>query len=129
RAPEFPSAESPAAASEVPRGGGISPRSQTGSPNEADAAPAMSRTLTWINSPGLSMRRLAGKVVLIDFWEYTCINCIRTFVENKKWYERYHKYGFEIIGVHDPEFDIAYPVEHVSTATKRYGLPYPVAVD
>jgi thiol-disulfide isomerase/thioredoxin len=75
------------------------------------------------------MRQLAGRVVLIDFWEYTCINCIRTFAQNKKWYERYHKYGFEIIGVHDPEFDIAYQAANVRTAVKRFGLSYPVFVD
>ena len=75
------------------------------------------------------MARLRGKVVLIDFWEYTCINCIRTFAENKKWYERYHKAGFEFIGVHAPEFDIAYSPENVRVAVKRFGLPYPVVVD
>jgi thiol-disulfide isomerase/thioredoxin len=84
---------------------------------------------TWINSPPLTMAGLHGQVVLIDFWEYTCINCIRTFPKNKKWYERYHKYGFTIIGVHDPEFDIAYPVENVERAVKRFQLPYPVVVD
>jgi thiol-disulfide isomerase/thioredoxin len=83
----------------------------------------------WINSTPLTMGQLRGKVVLIDFWEYTCINCIRTFEQNKKWYERYHKYGFEIIGVHDPEFDIAYHAANVRTAVKRFGLPYPVFVD
>jgi thiol-disulfide isomerase/thioredoxin len=86
-------------------------------------------SVTWINSNPLSMAGLRGKVVLIDFWEYTCINCIRTFAANKKWYERYHKYGFEIIGVHDPEFAIAYLVTNVRTAVKRFGLPYPVVVD
>lgn len=84
---------------------------------------------TWINSPPLTMAELRGKVVLIDFWEYTCINCIRTFSDNKKWYERYHRYGFTIIGVHDPEFDIAYPVDNVERAVKRFGLPYPIVVD
>ena len=84
---------------------------------------------TWINSPALTMSSLRGKVVLIDFWEYTCINCVRTFAQNKTWYERYKKYGFEIVGVHDPEFDIAYPVENVRAATKRFGLPYPVVAD
>jgi thiol-disulfide isomerase/thioredoxin len=83
----------------------------------------------WINSLPLTRRQLAGKVVLIDFWEYTCINCIRTFAQNEKWYERYHKYGFEIIGVHDPEFDIAYHAANLRTAVKRFGLPYPVFVD
>lgn len=83
----------------------------------------------WINSPPLTMAGLRGKVVLIDFWEYTCINCIRTFAQNKVWYERYKTYGFEIIGVHDPEFDIAYPVENVRAAVKRFGLPYPIVAD
>ncbi len=83
----------------------------------------------WINSSPLAMARLRGKVVLIDFWEYTCINCIRTFATNKKWYERYHKYGFEIVGVHDHEFDIAYRAENVRAAVRRFGLPYPVVVD
>jgi len=75
------------------------------------------------------MGRLRGKVVLIDFWEYSCIYCIRTLEQNKKWYERYHKHGFEIIGVHDPEFDIAFHADNVRTAVKRFGLPYPVFVD
>lgn len=84
---------------------------------------------TWINSPALTMKALRGKVVMIDFWEYTCINCIRTFPQNKEWYARYHKYGFEIIGVHDPEFQIAYDVANVQAAVKRYELPYPIVVD
>ncbi len=84
---------------------------------------------TWINSPPLAMAQLRGKVVLIDFWEYTCINCIRTFAQNKAWYARYHKAGFEIIGVHDPEFDVAYSVDNVRAAVKRFGLPYPIVVD
>jgi len=85
--------------------------------------------ITWINSPPLTMRQLRGKVVMIDFWEYTCINCIRTFPQNIEWYKRYHKYGFVIIGVHDPEFQIAYDVDNVRAAVKRFGLPYPVVVD
>ncbi len=84
---------------------------------------------TWINSSPLTMAELRGKVVLIDFWEYTCINCIRTFAQNKMWYARYHRDGFEIIGVHDPEFDVAYSVDNVREAVKRFGLPYPIVVD
>ena len=84
---------------------------------------------TWINSPPLTLASLKGKVVLVDFWEYTCINCIRTFETNKRWYRRYHADGLEIVGVHDPEFDIAYPVDHVREAVQRFGLPYPVVVD
>jgi peroxiredoxin len=85
--------------------------------------------ITWINTLPITMQDLRGQVVLIDFWEYTCINCIRTFAQNKEWYKRYHKYGFEIVGVHDPEFDIAYSVDNARAAVKRFGLPYPVVVD
>lgn len=84
---------------------------------------------SWLNSAPLTMAGLRGQVVLIDFWEYTCTNCIRTFDDNKRWYERYHPYGFTIIGVHDPEFDIAYPVQNVERAVKRFKLPYPIVVD
>lgn len=84
---------------------------------------------TWLNSSPLTLEQLRGKVVMIDFWEYTCINCIRTFPQNKEWYARYKKYGFEIIGVHDPEFQIAYDVDNVRAAVVRFGLPYPIVVD
>ena len=135
RAPEFPN-PMPVSFSSIPsipspsiEGGttGVRPP-QPG----ADTGTGLETTgprLDWINSSPLTMSELRGKVVLIDFWEYTCINCIRTFAENKKWYERYHKYGFEIIGVHCPEFDIAYRVRNVRDAVKRFGLPYPVVVD
>ena len=139
RAPEFPGAMSPAAQFPSPRS--LPPTSagssrgvpEVQSPQGAGTSqprlsPASSE-VQWIDSPPLTMAGLRGKVVLIDFWEYTCINCIRTFAENKKWYERYHKYGFEIIGVHSPEFDIAYRASNVRTAVKRFGLPYPVVVD
>ena len=93
-------------------------------------APGMDVSGTeWINSPPLRMAELRGKVVMIDFWEYTCINCIRTFPVNMEWYKRYHKYGFEIIGVHDPEFDIAYNPNNVAEAVKRFGLTYPIVID
>ena len=129
RAPEFPDHSD-----DLPSSPSISPPP----PNQnRPGAPGTSSTLnddslpssTWINSLPLTMRQLVGKVVLIDFWEYTCINCIRTFAKNKKWYERYHKYGFEIIGVHDFEFDIAYHFPNVRAAVKRFDLNYPIFVD
>lgn len=85
--------------------------------------------ITWINSPPLTMKQLRGKVVMIDFWEYTCINCIRTFPENKTWLRRYQKDGFIIIGVHDPEFKDAHDIGNVRAAVKRFGLTYPIVVD
>lgn len=70
-----------------------------------------------------------GKVVLIDFWEYTCINCIRDFAIVKRWYAKYHPYGFEVIGVHYGEFNIGFDVNNVRAAAQRYRLPWPVLVD
>ncbi len=83
----------------------------------------------WLNSPPLRLAQLRGHVVLVDFWEYTCINCIRTFPANLEWYRRYHAYGFEIVGVHAPEFEAARDVEHVRAAVQHFGLPYPIVVD
>jgi thiol-disulfide isomerase/thioredoxin len=139
RAPEFPGAMSPTAQFPSPPSLPSNPTGPSrGAPEvqppqgPGTSAPRMSPAaagVQWIDSPPLTMAGLRGKVVLIDFWEYTCINCIRTFAENKKWYERYHKYGFEIIGVHSPEFDIAYRASNVKAALKRFGLPYPAVVD
>ena len=84
----------------------------------------------WINSAPLSLQKtLQGKVVLVDFWEYTCINCIRTLPTLKRIYQRYHPYGFEIIGVHAPEFDFAYRPENVKIGVTRQRIPWPVVVD
>jgi thiol-disulfide isomerase/thioredoxin len=70
-----------------------------------------------------------GKVVLVDFWEYTCINCIRDFGVVKRWYTKYHPYGFEVIGVHYGEFNIGFDVDHVRAAAQRFRLPWPILVD
>ncbi len=70
-----------------------------------------------------------GHVVLIDFWEYTCINCIRDFGVVKRWYTKYHPYGFDVIGVHFGEFNIGFKVDNVRAAAQRYRLPWPVVAD
>lgn len=134
KAPEFPALVTSFASPERSAPGPLSsdrPPNRTGggAAASADQPGVVASLVVWINSAPLAMSDLRGKVVLIDFWEYTCINCIRTFPQNKKWYERYHQYGFEIIGVHDPEFDIAYPVKNIREAVKRFGLPYPIVVD
>ena len=93
-------------------------------------APDFTGQHVWINSKPLSLKReLKGKVVLVDFWEYTCINCIRTLPALKRIYERYKSYGFEIIGDHAPEFDFAYKTENVVAGTRRENIPWPVIVD
>lgn len=75
------------------------------------------------------MRGLRGKVVMIDFWDYTCINCIRTFPFNKQLWDRYKNDGFVLIGVDDAEFSSAMPVDRAREAVKRLELPYPIVVD
>jgi cytochrome c biogenesis protein CcdA/thiol-disulfide isomerase/thioredoxin len=91
----------------------------------------------WLNLPAgegstdksLSMKDLRGKVVLVDFWTYTCINCIRTLPYITKWYDTYKDKGFVVIGVHTPEFEFEKNTDNVSSAIKRYNIHYPVAQD
>jgi thiol-disulfide isomerase/thioredoxin len=83
----------------------------------------------WFNSPPLSLARLRGKVVLVDFWDYTCINCIRTFPYLRRWNELYAPVGLTIIGVHTPEFTFAKKSDNVANAVKRFGFSFPVVLD
>ncbi len=84
---------------------------------------------TWINSAPLTMHELKGKVVLVDFWTYSCINCIRTLPYLKSWYNDYKDLGFVIVGVHTPEFAFEHQVKNVEDAAKRLGITYPIAID
>jgi peroxiredoxin len=70
-----------------------------------------------------------GHVLLIDFWEYTCINCIRDFAVVKRWYAKYHQYGFDVLGVHYGEFAIGHNTDNVRRAAERFRLPWPVVSD
>lgn len=92
-------------------------------------APAIAGISDWINSKPLTIESLRGKVVLIDFWTYSCINCIRTLPYIKSWYEKYHDQGLEIIGVHSPEFAFEQDLQNVQHAVKEFGIRYPVALD
>lgn len=92
-------------------------------------APEFSRVTTWINSPPLSSSELRGKVVLVDFWTYSCINCIRTLPYVTQWYEKYKDQGLVVIGVHTPEFSFEKEEANVKQAIIRYGIHYPVALD
>ena len=84
----------------------------------------------WIQKPvTLNQLKAKHKIVLLDFWDYTCVNCIRTFSYLKEWYRRYHSMGLEIVGVHTHEFLFAEDPEKVRAAVKRYGLPYPILND
>lgn len=92
-------------------------------------APPIEGISAWINSPPLQLKDLKGKVVLIDFWTYSCINCIRTLPYLNKWYSKYHKQGLVIIGVHSPEFAFERELSNVQKAVKTFGIDYPVALD
>ncbi|MGR3309762.1 MAG: redoxin family protein [Candidatus Brocadiales bacterium] len=83
----------------------------------------------WLNSPPINLANLKGKIVLIDFWDYTCVNCLRTLPYVKEWHNRYSQYGFIIIGVHAPEFGFAEGYENVKRAVKELGIKYPVVLD
>jgi cytochrome c biogenesis protein CcdA/thiol-disulfide isomerase/thioredoxin len=94
------------------------------------AAPDFVGGTQWLNSEPLSLdTNLKGKVVLVDFWTYTCINCIRTFPYLKKWYETYSDGEFVIVGVHAPEFEFEKKTENVIQAAKDFGLTYPIVQD
>lgn len=96
------------------------------------AAPDFRGISHWLNTAGerpLTLQELRGKVVLVDFMTYSCINCIRTFPHLKAWYRQYAKYGFVIVGVHTPEFAFEHELSNVRRAMKQFGISYPVALD
>ncbi|WP_018576396.1 cytochrome c biogenesis protein DipZ [Legionella shakespearei] len=92
-------------------------------------APEIGGIESWINSSPLNLTDLQGKVVLVDFWTYSCINCVRTLPYLKDWYNKYHDQGLVIIGIHTPEFDFEKEADNVRAAVKHYGIHYPVALD
>jgi thiol-disulfide isomerase/thioredoxin len=98
-------------------------------------APNFSSDATWIDTGTAgekvphSIKGYRGHVLLIDFWEYTCINCIRDFSVLKRWYAKYHAYGFDIVGVHYGEFAIGFNADNVRDAARRFQLPWPVVAD
>src|SRR3990167_2987308 len=92
-------------------------------------APELTGISKWLNSDPLTLQKLRGKVVLIDFWTYSCINCIRTLPYVTGWYEKYKDKGFVVVGVHTPEFAFEKDTSNVQTAIKRHGINYPVAQD
>jgi cytochrome c biogenesis protein CcdA/thiol-disulfide isomerase/thioredoxin len=91
--------------------------------------PPLDGAVQWLNSPPLTTQALKGKVVLVDFWTYSCINCLRTLPYVKAWAEKYRDQGLVVIGVHAPEFAFERDVGNVSKAMKDLGINYPVAID
>ncbi|MFQ5723229.1 MAG: redoxin domain-containing protein [Terriglobia bacterium] len=90
-------------------------------------APEIGRV--WINSPELTLAGLRGRVVLIDFWDYTCVNCLRSLPYLLEWDKRYRDNGLTIIGVHAPEFSFARNADLVRQAVQDHGIQYPVVLD
>jgi len=95
-------------------------------------APNFTGISTWLNTPGgkpLSLSALRGKVVLVDFWTYSCINCQRSLPHVEAWYSEYAKDGFVVVGVHTPEFAFEHVVSNVRAQAAALGVRYPVAID
>ncbi len=91
--------------------------------------PSLAGATTWFNSPPLTTAGLRGKVVLIDFWTYSCINCLRALPYVRAWSEKYGKQGLVVIGVHAPEFAFEKDPGNVREAVRKLGIGYPVAMD
>lgn len=100
-----------------------------------EKAPNFTSDAVWVDTGAAgkkvphSIKGYRGHVLLIDFWEYTCINCIRDFSVLKRWYAKYHQYGFDIVGVHFGEFPMGFSVNNVRDAAKRFQLPWPILAD
>lgn len=110
--------------------------SSTGAAGAADTPlpvegelPALDGSTGWLNSPPLTREQLRGKVVLIDFWTYSCINCLRAMPFVHEWQERYRDHGLVVIGVHTPEFAFERNPRNVMRAVEQLKVEYPVALD
>ena len=111
--------------------GGPGNTCQQGDPGLDDCgrAPELTGITGWLNSKPLTLASLRGKVVLIDFWTYSCINCQRTLPHLESWYSAYAHDGLEIIGVHTPEFAFEHVESNVAGQAQALGVRYPVAID
>ena len=92
-------------------------------------APEFPPNVTWLQGGPLKMADLRGRPVLIDFWDYTCLNCLRTLPYVKEWHRRYSSLGLQVVGVHAPEFSFAREHNNVVKAVREQGIEYPVVLD
>ncbi|MBI3581651.1 MAG: cytochrome c biogenesis protein DipZ [Nitrospinae bacterium] len=97
--------------------------------SDSPEMPPLTGATQWLNSPPLTFETLRGRVVLVDFWTYSCINCLRTLPYIKAWDEKYRPLGLVVIGVHTPEFAFEKDRRNVEKAVKELGVTYPVAMD
>src|SRR5215472_9340129 len=100
----------------------------SGLPHEG-MIPSLAGATEWLNSPPLASASLRGRVALIDFWTYTCVNWLRTLPYVRTWAEKYRDQGLVAVGVHTPEFPFEHDIDNVRRAVKAMELPYPIAVD
>jgi methionine-S-sulfoxide reductase len=116
-------------AGESPAGAMMSANVATGAPKIEGDMPELSGATGWLNSKPLTRTSLRGKVVVLDFWTYSCINCLRALPYINAWYDHYKDSGLVIIGVHSPEFEFEKDTANVRQAIEKFGIQYPVAVD
>ena len=121
--------ESAAAQSELERLVGRPARQANSELGDFGPAPEFRGIERWLNTEALSLDDLRGKVVVIDFWTYSCINCLRTLPHVTRWYETYRDAGLVVVGVHSPEFAFERVPGNVSRAVEDLGIEYPVALD
>lgn len=99
------------------------------SPSAPVAAPEFAGIERWFNGPPLHMADLKGKVVLVEFWTYSCINCIHVLPQVKQWHQHYRDQGLVVVGVHTPEYDEEHSATNLQAAIGRFGIEYAVAQD
>ncbi|RQR51623.1 cytochrome c biogenesis protein DipZ [Burkholderia sp. Bp9140] len=120
----------PAAGSAMMRAADRTPATQAQAALPVEGTlPSLDGAVQWLNSPPLTAAGLRGKVVLVDFWTYSCINCLRTLPYTTAWAHKYAKYGLVVIGVHAPEFAFERDIGNVKKAVHDLGIDYPVAID
>jgi len=110
-------------------GNAMMSRTANGDASSEGDLPSLDGATNWINSASITPAELQGKVVLIDFWTYSCINCLRALPYVKTWYDKYKDHGLVVIGVHAPEFAFEKDIGNVQRAVKDLGVNYPVALD
>ncbi len=111
-----------------PDGAGVSALPYRSRLPDLGAMPGFDGAVSWLTAP-LKAEELQGKVVLVNFWTYSCINCIRTLPYIRAWAEKYRDQGLVVVGVHTPEFAFEKKVENIRQAAARFGIAYPIAVD
>jgi methionine-S-sulfoxide reductase len=129
--PESLHPSDPPAQNQAMSGGGamMSANVSTGAPKVEGDMPELAGTTGWLNSKPLSRASLRGKVVVLDFWTYSCINCLRALPYVNAWYDHYKDSGLVIIGVHSPEFEFEKDTDNVRKAVEKFAIKYPVALD